>query len=61
MQLEKKPHKLKQKLKIAIAIPTFNRLEKLKVALRHIEAQELDDRFELFCVISNIASMDGTT
>jgi len=61
MQLVKKPRKIKRKLKIAIAIPTFNRLEKLKVALRHIEAQELDDRFELFCVISNIASQDGTT
>jgi len=61
MQLAKKPRKSKRKLKIAIAIPTYNRLEKLKVALHHIEAQELDDRFELFCVISNIASQDGTT
>lgn len=61
MQLVKKPRETKRKLKIAIAIPTFNRLEKLKIALRHIEAQELDDRFELFCVISNIASQDGTT
>jgi glycosyltransferase involved in cell wall biosynthesis len=61
MQLAKKPRKSKRKLKIAIAIPTYNRLEKLKVALHHIETQELDDRFELFCVISNIASQDGTT
>jgi len=50
-----------RKLKIAVAIPTYNRLEKLKVALRHIEAQEVDERFELYCVISNIASQDGTT
>ena len=44
-----------KKLKIAIAIPTYNRLEKLKFALSKIEAQEIDDRFELYCVISNIA------
>ena len=50
-----------EKLKIAIAIPTYNRLEKLKFALSKIEAQEIDDRFELYCVISNIASTDGTT
>jgi glycosyltransferase involved in cell wall biosynthesis len=50
-----------KKLKIAIAIPTYNRLEKLKFALSKIEAQEIDDRFELYCVISNIASTDGTT
>ena len=50
-----------KKLKIAIAIPTYNRLEKLKFALSKIEAQEIDDRFELFCVISNIGSIDGTT
>ena len=48
------------KLKIAFLIPTYNRLEKLKFALQKIEAQEIDDRFELFCVISNIASNDGT-
>ena len=50
-----------QKLKIAIAIPTYNRLDKLQFALEKIEAQEIDDRFELYCVISNIASQDGTT
>jgi len=49
------------KIKIAIAIPTYNRLDKLKFALEKIEAQELDSRFELYCVISNIASKDGTT
>lgn len=48
------------KLKIAIAIPTYNRLEKLKFALDKIEAQEIDDRFELYCVISNVGSKDGT-
>jgi len=49
------------KIKIAIAIPTYNRLDKLKFALEKIEAQELDSRFELYCVISNIGSKDGTT
>jgi len=48
------------KIKIAIAIPTYNRLDKLKFALEKIEAQELDSRFELYCVISNIGSKDGT-
>jgi glycosyltransferase involved in cell wall biosynthesis len=48
------------KIKIAIAIPTYNRLNKLKFALEKIEAQELDSRFELYCVVSNIASKDGT-
>jgi glycosyltransferase involved in cell wall biosynthesis len=48
------------KIKIAIAIPTYNRLNKLKFALGKIEAQELDSRFELYCVVSNIASKDGT-
>ena len=52
---------MKKKLKIAIAIPTYNRLEQLKLALSKIEAQEIDDRFKLYCVISNIASSDGTT
>jgi glycosyltransferase involved in cell wall biosynthesis len=52
---------MRKKLKIAIAIPTYNRLENLKFALSKIEAQEIDDRFELYCVISNIASTDGTT
>ena len=49
------------KLKIAIAIPTYNRLDKLKFALSKIEAQEINDRFELYCVVSNIGSTDGTT
>ncbi len=49
------------KIKIAIAIPTFDRLNKLKVAVEKIENQVIDDRFELYCVISNIASNDGTS
>ena len=52
---------MNDKLKIAIAIPTYNRLEKLKVALQGIEQQEVDDGLELYCVVSNIASTDGTT
>jgi len=52
---------MKKKLNIAIAIPTYNRLDKLKVAIEKIKTQELDDRFNLTCVISNIASQDGTS
>ena len=52
---------MSSKINIAVAIPTFNRLDKLQFALQKIEAQELDERFTVTCVISNIASQDGTT
>ena len=48
-------------LRIAIAIPTYNRLDKLLVALSHVESQATDGRVDLCCVISNIGSSDGTT
>ena len=50
-----------RKLRIAIAIPTYNRLDRLVVALAHVESQAMDERVDLCCVISNIASNDGTT
>jgi hypothetical protein len=49
-----------KKINIAFVIPTFNRLEKLRVALSHIERQVVDDRFSVNVVISNSASTDGT-
>ena len=49
-----------KKVKIAIAIPTFNRVEKLKVALQSIESQIINSSVELHCVISNTASTDET-
>ena len=52
---------MNDKLKIAIAIPTYNRLEKLKVALQSIDKQEVDEGLEIYCVVSSIASTDGTT
>ena len=51
---------MKAKIKIAVVIPTYNRLERLKFAVHKIETQEIDNRFELYCVISNIGSKDGT-
>jgi len=49
-----------KKIKLAVVIPTFNRVEKLKVALQSIEAQIIDSSVELHCVISNTASTDET-
>ena len=48
-------------MKIAIAIPTYNRVEKLKVALDTIQKQQFPDDIELHIVISNIASTDSTS
>jgi glycosyltransferase involved in cell wall biosynthesis len=47
-------------MKLAIAIPTFNRIEKLKTAIDHINKQTLNSDTELYCIISNTASNDGT-
>ena len=47
-------------MKFAIAIPTYNRLSNLKRAIEHIENQVFDSNVELYCVISNTASTDGT-
>ena len=43
-----------------IAIPTYNRLEKLKILLKSLEAQIADDSFTCTLVISNSESTDGT-
>lgn len=54
--------KSRRKFKIAVAIPTFNRLEKLKNAIASIEGQDFDaDQVEVLCCLSNSASYDGTT
>lgn len=47
-------------MKFAIVIPTYNRVEALKKAISHIEEQEIEPNTELFCVICNTASTDGT-
>ena len=47
-------------MKFAIAIPTYNRVEALKRALSHIEKQIIPEGVDLYCVISNTASTDGT-
>ena len=50
-----------QKLKLGIAIPTYNRLEKLKVLLNSIDKQIFSKNLDLSLFISNIASTDGTS
>lgn len=47
-------------MKFAIVIPTYNRVEALQRAVAHIEQQDFDESIELYCVISNTASTDGT-
>ena len=49
------------KIKLAIAVPTYNRLDKLKVLLSSIDNQLLCRNLELSLFISNIASTDGTS
>ena len=49
-----------RKLKIAFAIPTYNRLSYFKVAVNAILSQRIDDDFEVTCIINNSASTDGT-
>ena len=49
-------------MKIAFAIPTYNRVEKLKVLISSILEQNFDDsEAEVFCCISNSCSTDATT
>lgn len=45
---------------ITLAIPTFNRVEKLKKCLDSITSQSLDSDIQLSIAISNTASSDGT-
>ncbi|MBC8244045.1 MAG: glycosyltransferase family 2 protein [Verrucomicrobia bacterium] len=47
-------------MKIAVAIPTFNRVEYLRKAVQSVLDQVHDHGVELYTVISNIASTDGT-
>lgn len=49
-----------KKIKLAVVIPTFNRVEKLQFALSKIESQVINSDVELHCVISNTASTDET-
>ena len=48
-----------KKLKFIVAIPTFNRVLKLKEAINSVLEQEFDNR-ELKILISNSFSTDGT-
>lgn len=47
-------------MKIAIAIPTYNRCDRLMQAIESIENQITDPSIELYCIISNTASVDKT-
>lgn len=47
-------------MKLAIAIPTFNRVNRLQVAIESIRGQVLGSDFEVELVLSNSASTDGT-
>ena len=51
---------MEKTFKLAVVIPTFNRVEKLKYALSKIEEQVVNADVELHCVISNTASTDAT-
>lgn len=49
-------------MKIAFAIPTYNRVEKLQVLVNSILAQQYNpEETEVYCVISNSCSTDGTS
>ena len=48
------------RMKIVIAIPTFNRCEKLKRSIESIDKQIIPDGVELSLAISNSASTDST-
>ena len=47
-------------INLLLAIPTYNRLEKLKILLKSFEAQLADDSFTCTLAISNSESTDGT-
>lgn len=47
-------------IRVAIAIPTFNRLEQLRHLLRSVEAQVLPNDLQLTICVSSCASLDGT-
>ena len=45
---------------LVIAIPTFNRCEKLKKNLEHFDKQQMPKNFKISVAISNSASTDHT-
>jgi len=49
-----------KKIKFTIAIPTFNRLSRLKKAVESILSQEIGDNYDFDIAISNTCSTDGT-
>lgn len=50
-----------KKLELAIAIPTYNRLENLRICVEKFDFQVVPDFVNLSLIISNSASTDGTT
>ena len=50
-----------QKLELAVAIPTYNRLVNLQVCIKKFDIQLVPDYVNLSLVISNSASTDGTS
>ena len=49
-----------EKIRFAIAIPTYNRIDQLKKTINSILSQKIEKNVELSVVISNSASDDGT-
>ena len=49
-----------KKINFTIAIPTFNRLSRLKKAVDSILSQKISDEFEFNIAISNTYSNDST-
>jgi len=47
--------------KICIAIPTYNRIDRLKKLINSIKEQVLPHDVKIYCVVSNSSSVDGTT
>ena len=53
--------KMERQLELAVAIPTYNRLENLLECVKKIDLQVVPDFVNLSLVISNSASNDGTS
>lgn len=52
---------MERQLEIAVAIPTYNRLENLRECVKKFDLQMVPDSVNLSLVISNSASNDGTS
>ncbi len=52
---------MERQLEIAVAIPTYNRLENLRECVKKFDLQMVPDSVNLSLVISNSASIDGTS